>query len=483
MKAVKMYINGEWVEAQDGVVYDNMNPYTQEVYASVAGGSAEDAKLAIEAAHEAFPKWAAVPPGEKRKLLLKAADILESRVEEMAEVLANEAGTCMPFARFQGYNGPEFLREAASQVYRVLGNIIPSEVPNTVSTAMRVPVGVVASISPWNCPVILSLRAIAFPIAYGNTVVLKPSSESSISGGIKLAEVFHEAGFPKGVLNVITNGPGQSSKIGDLFTSDKRVRRITFTGSTEVGRHLAEQCGRNLKKISLELGGSSPLIVLKDADVDYAVDSAVFGRYMHQGQICMSTKRIILEKGIEEEFIEKFVAKVKTLQVGDPREKDTIIGPLINKWGVEDIDRQVKAGIEQGATMLMGGKSEGLIYYPTVFRDVTEDNILFIEETFGPVAAITVAEDEDDALRLANKTDFGLSSAVISGDTTKGLEIAERLEFGSTHINASTLHDEAHAPFGGMKDSGIGNNGIWAVEEFTEMRWVTLNKGKKHFPI
>jgi aldehyde dehydrogenase (NAD+) len=478
-----MYINGEWVGACDGTVFEDFCPYTGELYAEVANAGREDAKLAIKAAGEAFPFWSAVPPSEKRRLFLKAADILEKRKDEMIPMLAEEVGGAFAFGMFQANLGPDFLREAASQVHRVTGKIIPPELEDSFSMVLRQPVGVVAGISPWNAPVVLSLRAICFPIAYGNTVVLKPSAESPVSGGVFIAEIFEEAGFPKGVLNVVTNGPGRSGEIGDEFVTDRRVRRITFTGSTDVGRQLAEQCGRHLKRITLELGGNDPLIILNDADIDYAVAAAAFGRFMHQGQVCMNSKRIIVEKKVVAEFTEKFVKKASSLKVGDPLEADTVIGPLINISQLNKLKAQVEKAVGEGARLLCGGRYEGLCYYPTVLSDVTEQMQIFSEETFGPVASVITVADAEEAVRVANNSAYGLSAGIITPDFNKGLSIAERLEAGVTHINDSSLADEAHAPLGGMKDSGWGKNGMEALDEFTEIRWVTLQKKNRHFPI
>lgn len=475
MKKYDMYINGEWIPAISGEYYDDMNPYTGEVYAEVANGSAADVTKAVDAAAAAFPLWKDVQPSEKRKLFIKAAEILESRSDEIARILAEETGAAQPFAKFQVATGPEFLREAASQVYMVQGEIIPSDLPGQTGMVWRQPVGVVGSISPWNAALLLALRAVVFPIAYGNTVVLKTSEASSVAGGVVIAQIFEEAGFPAGVLNLVTTGPGRSSQVGDVLTSDKRVRRITFTGSTNVGRHLAQQCAENLKKICLELGGSCPLIILNDADLDLAVDAATFGRFMHQGQVCMSTKRIIVEEGIADQFISRFTKKVSSLKCGNPLDEDTIIGPLINQAQMNTLLKQMDRAKEQGAKILCGGGHERLIYDPTV-QIISEDMDIAHEEVFGPVANILIAKDADDAVRIANDTNYGLSSGVITADTLKAVDIAEKLEAGCCHINDSTLHDDPHAPLGGMKDSGYGRNGMHAIDEFTEVRWVTVQR-------
>jgi acyl-CoA reductase-like NAD-dependent aldehyde dehydrogenase len=365
----------------------------------------------------------------------------------------------------------------------VTGEIIPADLPGAFFMALRQPVGVVVGIAPWNAPLILSLRAVALPMAYGNTTVLKPSSESPISGGLIYAQIFQEAGLPKGVLNVLTNGPGFSGEVGEELIAHDQVRRISFTGSSEVGREIAEKAGRHLKRVSLELGGSDPVLILRDADVDYAVNATTFGRFLHQGQICMSSKRLIVEKPIADEFTEKFVKKASGLKVGDPREPDTVIGPLINKEQLDKLVAQVEDAIARGAKALCGAKHEGLCYWPTVLTNVTEDMKVLQDETFGPVAPVIVVEDAEEALRVANNSRYGLSAGVITRDFEKGLSIAERLETGMVHINDSSIHDEPQVPFGGVKESGWGRHGgLAALEEFTELRWVTMQRTPRQYP-
>ena len=371
----KMYVNGEWVGALDGAVYDDMNPYTGEVFARVPAAKRADTKRAIDAATAAFPAWSHTLPAERQALFLKAADILEKKQMEIVTILAEETGCTFGFAMFQTMFTPGLLREAAAQVHQPNGEIIPADLPGAFYMAIRQPVGVVAGIGPWNAPLILSLRSICMPIAYGNTAILKPSTEASVAGGVVIAEVFHEAGFPTGVLNLVTNGPGGSSEIGDEFIEHPKVRRINLTGSTAVGRHLAEKAGRHLKRVALELGGQNPMIILRDADIDNAVNAGAFGGFLHQGQICMSTRRIIVEKVIAKEFIEKFVKKVSGFKVGNPKEPDTIIGPLINQYQLDQVINSVEAAVRDGAKVLCGGKSEGLCYYPTVIVNAKPDTL------------------------------------------------------------------------------------------------------------
>jgi acyl-CoA reductase-like NAD-dependent aldehyde dehydrogenase len=479
----KMYINGEWVGALDNEAYDDLNPYTGEVFARIPSGKRADAKRAIDAAAAAFPSWSHTLPAERQRLFLKAADLLEKKQMEIVEILAEETGCTFGFAMFQTMFTPGLLREAAAQVHQATGEVIPSDMPGAFYMAIRQPIGVVAGIAPWNAPLILSLRSICMPIAYGNTAVLKPSMESAAAGGVVIAEIFHEAGFPKGVLNLVTNGPGGSGEIGDEFIENPKVRRINLTGSTEVGRQLAEKAGRHLKRIALELGGQNPLIVLKDADIDSAVNAAAFGGFLHQGQICMSTRRIIVEKPIAREFTEKFVRKASAYKVGNPKEPDTIIGPLINQQQLEKVKNSVDAAVRDGAKVLCGGKSEGPCYQPTVLSNVKSGTPFSCEETFGPVVSVIEAKDADEAVAIANSTMYGLSAAVFTRDFAKGMAIAERIESGIVHINDQTVHDEPQVPFGGVKDSGWGRfGGKAALEEFTELRWISTQLTPREYP-
>jgi len=482
-RAYKMYINGEWVGALDGEVYDDCNPYTGEVFAQVPSGKRADAKRAIDAAVEAFPVWAHTLPSVRQTLFLKAADLLEKKQKEIVQILAEETGCTFGFAMFQTMFTPGLLREAAAQVHQAIGEVIPSDLPGAFYMAIRQPLGVVAGIAPWNAPLILSLRSICMPIAYGNTAVLKPSTESAAAGGTVIAEIFHEAGFPKGVLNLVTNGPGGSGEIGDEFIENSKVRRINMTGSSEVGRQLAEKAGRYLKRVALELGGQNPMIILRDADIDSAVNAAAFGGFLHQGQICMSTRRVIVEKPIAREFIEKFVKKASAYKVGNPKEPDTIIGPLINQQQVEKVKKSVDAAVRDGAKVLCGGKAEGPCYYPTVLTNVKPGSPFACEETFGPVVSVVEANNEEEAVAVANETMYGLSAAIFTRDFAKGMSIAERIESGIVHINDQTVHDEPQVPFGGVKDSGWGRfGGKAALEEFTELRWISTQLTPRGYP-
>jgi acyl-CoA reductase-like NAD-dependent aldehyde dehydrogenase len=395
------------------------------------------------------------------------------------DLLIGEGGSTFGKAHFEIPFAANMLRSIAGEARRVQGDVFPSDVSGLLSLAIRRPLGVVAGISPFNFPVVLALKKVAFALATGNTFVLKPSEETSLVG-LKLAEIFEKAGLPPGVLNVV---PGDGPTLARVLFDDPRVKLISFTGSTAVGRHIAVECAKKGKRVILEMGGKSPLIVLKDADMDYAVDTACFGIFIHQGQICMAGSRIIVEAPIYETFLQRFAAKAKTLQVGDPRDPHTVIGPLIRSSQCQTIDRKIKDAVAAGARVLTGGTYEGNFYQPTVVADVTPTMAAFRDELFGPVAAVTRADNADHALALANNSSYGLSAAVLTNDLQLAMRFALELEAGMVHLNGPTVHDEPTVPFGGVKDSGSGREGgRWSVEEMTEVKWVTIQMGRRHYP-
>ena len=478
-----LYIGGAWVPAASGKTFEDGNPYTGEVLGTVAAGTREDARGAVAAASAAFPAWAATPPAARQRIFLAAADILERRRDEVIALLASETGCTFGFAMFQMGFVPGLFRQAAGLAYNPVGQVIPSDVPGTFAMGVRRPVGVVAAIAPWNAALILSARSIAAPMVAGNTVVFKPSPSSPFVGGLLWAEIFEEAGLPAGVLNVVTHDHGDGSKIGDEFAENPKVRRINFTGSSATGRRIAEAAGRNLKRVVLELGGQNPLLVLRDADLDYAVNAAAFGAYLHQGQICMSTRKIIVEAPIAAKFEQLLAAKVEGLKMGDPLEMDTIIGPLINREALDLVSKRVEGAVKDGARLIAGGRSEGLVYAATLLADVPESSDLARHETFGPVAALEVVADEDAGIARANATSYGLSAGIITTNTDKGMALADRIEAGIVHINEQTIGDEPQMPFGGVKDSGWGRfGGAAALDEFSELKWVTVQSGSHPYP-
>jgi acyl-CoA reductase-like NAD-dependent aldehyde dehydrogenase len=470
------HIGGEWVPAAGGGTFDDHDPFTGEVVARIPAGAREDARKAVEAAATAFPAWSAMPPAARQQIFLKAADILESRRDEIVSLLARETGCTFGFGMFQMSFVPGLFRQAAGTAYASMGEIIPSDT-GAFAMGIRRPAGVVGAIAPWNAALILSARSITAPLALGNTVVLKPSELSPYVGGLLWGEIFTEAGLPPGVLNIVTHAPGEAGPIGDELVENPQVRRLNFTGSTETGRKLAEAAGRNLKRVVLELGGYNPLIVLADADLEFAVNASAFGAFLHQGQICMSARRIIVERPIAEDFVARLSEKTSGLKAGDPKEHDTIIGPLITENALETVKGRVEDAVSKGAKVVAGGQVVGPCFQATLLTDVPESAEFSTTETFGPVAAIEVVDSSDEAVERANATTYGLASGVITNDADKGLELAQRIQAGIVHVNDQPVGDEPQMPFGGVKDSGWGRfGGTAAIHEFTELHWVTVGR-------
>jgi acyl-CoA reductase-like NAD-dependent aldehyde dehydrogenase len=482
VREYRQFVGGEWVAAAGGGTFDDRDPWSGEVVARVAAGGRDDARRAVEAAAAAFPGWAETPPGVRQKVFLDAADALEARQDEVVSLLARETGCTFGFAMFQTHFVPNLLRQAAALPYAPIGEVLPSDT-GTFSMGVRRPVGVVGAIAPWNAALILSARSIAAPLALGNAVVLKPSELSPVVGGLLWGEVFTEAGLPGGVLNVVAHAPGDAAAIGDELVESPHVRRLNFTGSTETGRKLAEAAGRNLKRIVLELGGYNPLLVLADADLEYAVNATTFGAFLHQGQICMSARRIVVERPIADEFLARLAEKTKGLKAGDPKEHDTIIGPLIDERALRLVRERVEDAVAKGARVLAGGEAVGPCFQATLLADVPPDSDFARHETFGPVAAVEIVDSADEAVERANATSYGLASGIITQDAERGLALARRIDAGIVHVNDQPVADEPQMPFGGVKDSGFGRfGGTAVVDEFTEMRWITVQSGSHPFP-
>ena len=479
MKEYKLFIDGEWVSSSSNTILDDINPYNGEVFAKVHQASDADLERAIAAAYRAKDAWGNTLAKDREAILLKAADVLEKRIPEVADVLMDEAGSVFGKAMFEASFVVNLLRSAAGECRRIFGETMPSDSPGLFSMSVRRPLGVIAGISPFNFPFLLATKKVAMALAAGNTFILKPASYTPVVG-LKIAEIFEAAGLPKGVLNVV---PVQGSVLGNKLVADPRIRMVTFTGSTEVGRQLAVEAARHFKKITLELGGKSPLIVLKDADLDYAANAAAFGIFLHQGQVCMVNSRLIIEDEIFDAFCDKLVAKAKTYQAGNPRDPHTVVGPLIDKKQCSLLDGHVKDAVAKGAKLLMGGKNDGSVYQPTILAGVTPDMVVFREECFGPVVSVIRAKDHEHALQLANDSCYGLSSAVITNDLQKAFDLSLRLEAGMVHVNDCTIYDEPHVPFGGVKESGMGREGgHHSMEEMTELKWITVQLGQRHFP-
>jgi len=479
----QLLIAGEWTAAAGGATFEKHDPYTGEPVTIAAAAGRDDARRAVEAAHAAFWGWADTPPMERRTLLTRAADLLLERAEEIATTMTQELGATFGWGMFNCDLASRMLREAAAQTYAVGGEVIPSDVPGALSNAVRQPAGVVVGMAPWNAPVILSTRAIATPLAFGNTVVLK-ASEQCPRTHAAVVRALVDAGVPAGVVNLIIHAPEDAPDVVDELIAQPAVRRVNFTGSTRVGRIIAAKCAEHLKRCLLELGGKAPQIVLADADLDAAADAASFGAFMNSGQICMSTERIVADRGIAAELGARLADRAARLTVGDPRDPGTMIGPVINDAARERIVALIDDARAKGAEVLAGGSADGNLIAPTVLAGVTPDMRVYGEESFGPVLAIVAVDGPDEAVAVANDTEYGLSSAVFSGDVAAALQLARRIESGICHVNSSTVHDEPQMPFGGVKASGWGRfGGRAALEEFTELRWVSVQQTSRHYPI
>jgi acyl-CoA reductase-like NAD-dependent aldehyde dehydrogenase len=481
VREYQQFIGGEWVSSDD--LFDDYDPYRGTVMARVPAGTRADAARAVDAAAAAFPGWAELPPASKQMMFLRAADIVERRQAEIVALLAQETGCAGGFAGFQVLTATRLLRQAANWGYLPVGEVIRSDMPGTFALALRKPVGVVAGISPWNGAHVLAWRTVVNPVAFGNTVVLKPSEEAPVSAGLLIPEIMTEAGFPAGVINVVTHAPGAAAPIADEFFERPEVRCINFTGSSATGRLLAERAGRHLKRCVLELGGYNPLIVLADADLDYAVEAAAFAAFFHQGQICMSARKVLVERPVYDEFTARLVQRTQRLRIGDPAEPGTVIGPLINAAALDRVSREVDRAVSAGAKVLAGGRADGPCYLPTILADVPAGEPIHAEETFGPVLVMQPVADAEEAVSIANSTRYGLSAGLITGDNQRGFVLARRIDAGVVHVNDQTVADEPQLPLGGVKDSGWGRSGPGSMADFTETQWITTRDGSGSFPI
>ena len=478
---IGLLIDGDKRDASGSASYERMDPFTGKLATRAAAASVADANAAVEAAAAAFPAWSKTGPGERRALLSKAADVMASKVGEFTRLMMEETGATGPWAGFNVMLAANMLREAAAMTTQISGEIIPSDKPGTLAMAIRQPAGVCLGIAPWNAPVILGTRAIAMPIACGNTVVLK-ASEMCPGTHRLIGQVLVEAGLPKGVINVVTNDPKDAAGIVEALVAHPSVKRVNFTGSTKVGRIIAELAGRHLKPALLELGGKAPLLVLNDADIDAAVNAAIFGAFMHQGQICMSTERLIVDDKVADEFVTKLAARASKLPAGDPR-GHVVLGSLISSQAADKMEELIADAVAKGAKLVAGGKRSGTVVEATLLDHVTPAMRVYAEESFGPVKPVIRVKGEDEAVRVANDTEYGLSSAIFSRDIKRAMAVAARIEAGICHINGPTVGDEAQMPFGGVKGSGYGRfGGKASIAEFTDLRWVTIEDPGQHYP-
>jgi aldehyde dehydrogenase (NAD+) len=478
----RQLIAGEWKQGGHERFLEDRDPYTGEVLVKIRQANRDDMEAAYVAAAQAQPAWAAKLPMERSAVMLRAVQILKDRRDEVISWLVRESGSTRMKATLEWQSVQAFVEYAAFAPYQAEGGVLPADVPAKEGRVYRKPVGVVGVISPWNWPLQLSNRSVAPALAVGNAVVIKPASDTPITGGLLLGKIFEEAGLPPGVLSIVI-GPG--SEIGDAFVMHAIPRVISFTGSTSVGRHIGELATKSplIKRTELELGGNCPFVVLEDADMPETIEAALWGKFLHQGQICMSVNRFIIDELRYDEFVERFVERVKSLKYGNPDDADTMIGPIINESQLKALLGRIQSARDEGAQQVLGGNPQGQILPPHVFVNVMPDMRIATEEIFGPVAPIIRARGDDDALRIANATSYGLSGCVFTGDLERGAKFAQKFEIGMVHVNDQTVNDLPNHPFGGEKNSGIGRfNGKWAIDAFTTEQLLTMQHRPRQYP-
>jgi aldehyde dehydrogenase (NAD+) len=474
----KQYINGEWVEGTGSRVMSDVNPFTNKTIYTYRSASEADLDAAFRAAKSAQKSWAKTPPAEKQGYLERLAQAILEMKDDVHYWIREEGGSIVPKCEFEFHTSIAFVKEALGFPLMMDGRIMPSNIPGKENYVFRKPKGVIGVITPWNVPLVLAMRSVIPAIATGNAVVLKPASDTP-GAAFLIAEFFEKAGLPKGLLNVVA---GSGSEIGDAFVSHPIPKLISFTGSTAVGHRISEIAGRNLKDVSLELGGNNAMVVLKDADIEQAAKAAVFGAFFHQGQVCMAINRIIVDKEIYDQFTHTLVDMVKALQVGDPADPKTFIGPIINKDQIGSIEGFVEATIKAGATVALQGKTEGSMIYPWIFADVKNDMPAAKNEVFGPVVCIIKSNSEEEAIAIANDTEYGLSGSVFTRDLYHGMQVARQIESGMCHVNDQSINDEPQVMFGGEKASGLGRfNAQWVVDKFTTAQWVSVQAEYRPF--
>lgn len=470
----QQFIAGQWQPGRSQKMIQNLNPYTQDTIFTLQAASTADVDAAYAAADKAFQQGAIKSVELRQQILQKLQQVIQVRQDEIIDWLILESGSTRFKAGLEVGAALSIIQESQKFPEQIKTEQLESKDPQRKSLVLRKPLGVIGVISPWNFPFHLSMRSVATAIACGNSVVLKPASDTPVTGGTLLGKLFEEAGLPAGVLNVVS---GAGSEIGDYFVEHPIPKMISFTGSTEVGQNVGSKAlaSPRIKRLALELGGNAPLVILDDADLELAVELTIMGRFMHQGQICMSTNRVIVDASIHDAYVEKLLERVKTVAVGDPNLEETIIGPIINQSQIKKHQQIIQSAKEQGAELVYEGGIEGNLVYPHIFTGVAPESPLAQEESFGPILPVLKARDEAHALKLANDTRFGLSSAVCTSNIERGVHFTEQLDIGMTHINGISVADQANAPFGGEKNSGLGRfNGRWIFEEFTRTHWLTV---------
>jgi benzaldehyde dehydrogenase (NAD) len=468
---------------EDVMEFQRLNPMTGQIASVSTAMKAVDIPVIAERAAAAFHEWAAMGPNSRRAVLTKAADALQSKADDFVDAMMGEIGATKGWALFNLGLAVGMVREAAALTTQISGEVIPSDKPGCLAMALREPVGVILGIAPWNAPIILGVRAIAVPLACGNSVILKASEISPRTHSL-IIEAFAEAGFPDGVVNIVTNAPADAADVVGALIDHPAVKRINFTGSTHVGRIIAKRAAEHLKPCILELGGKAPLLVLEDADLDEAVKAAAFGAFMNQGQICMSTERIIVVDAVADAFAKQFAAKASSMLTGDPREGTAPLGAVVDQKTVAHVNALIDDAISKGAKVISGRKSDTVLMLATVVDGVTAEMKIYSDESFGPIVAMIRAKDQADAVRIANDSAYGLSAAIFTRDTARGLGVARQIHSGICHVNGPTVHDEAQMPFGGVGASGYGRfGGRQGIDSFTETRWITIETQPGHFPI